>query len=209
VNRAVVALALEVAFFAVAFGWRSWLQWRRTGATGFVRPRRGAPPAELAGSAGFVAALVLLVAAPAADLAGLARLPALDRPATAWIGVALAVAGTVLTVAAQVAMGTSWRIGVDPGERTALVTGGIFARVRNPIFTAMVLASVGLVLLVPNAVAVTALVVLVVALELQVRLVEEPYLGATHGAAYLDYAARAGRFVPSLGRLGAGTRSAT
>ena len=32
-------------------------------------------------------------------------------------------------------------------------------------------------------------------------LVEEPYLLAMHGAAYAAYAARAGRFVPGIGRL--------
>lgn len=39
-NRAVAAVLLEAAFFALAFGWRSWIHWRRTGSTGFVRPRR-------------------------------------------------------------------------------------------------------------------------------------------------------------------------
>ena len=71
-NRATVALLLEAVFFALAFGWRSWVQWRRTGSTGFIRPRRGASTAELLGSIGFVLALVLLVAAPLADLAGMA-----------------------------------------------------------------------------------------------------------------------------------------
>jgi protein-S-isoprenylcysteine O-methyltransferase Ste14 len=37
--------------------------------------------------------------------------------------------------------GASWRIGVDPDERTTLVTSGPFAIARNPIFTAMAAAS--------------------------------------------------------------------
>ena len=41
----------------------------------------------------------------------------------------------------------------------------------------------------------------VVALELQTRLVEEPYLRRVHGAAYEEYARRVGRFVPGVGRL--------
>ena len=40
-----------------------------------------------------------------------------------------------------------------------------------------------------------------IALEIQVRLVEEPYLLRQHGDAYRNYAARVGRFVPGLGRL--------
>jgi protein-S-isoprenylcysteine O-methyltransferase Ste14 len=39
-------------------------------------------------------------------------------------------------------MGASWRIGVDPSERTDLVTGGAFALVRNPIFSAMLLTGI-------------------------------------------------------------------
>ena len=33
------------------------------------------------------------------------------------------------------------------------------------------------------------------------RLIEEPYLLATHGSSYRNYAAVTGRFVPSIGRL--------
>lgn len=201
-----VALLLEVVFFGLAFGWRSWVQWRRTGSTGFIRPRRGAGATELAGSSGFVLALVLLVAAPVADLAGMARIEWLDD--TTWAaaaGIALGVGGVALTLVAQLAMGDSWRIGVDPATRTDLVTDGVFGSVRNPIFTAMIVATLGLVLLVPNPVSAAALLVLVAALEVQVRLVEEPYLRTVHGSAYDGYRSSAGRFVPGVG-LGSATR---
>ncbi len=46
-----------------------------------------------------------------------------------------------------------------------------------------------------------AVVVLVVALELQTRAVEESHLRRLHGSRYAAYAARVGRFVPGLGRL--------
>ena len=98
-------------------------------------------------------------------------------------------------------MGPSWRIGVDEAERTELVTMGPFAVVRNPIFAAMLPAVLGVALLVPNAVALAGFVALFVALELQVRLVEEPYLLRAHGDRYAEYAARTGRFVPGVGRL--------
>lgn len=118
-----------------------------------------------------------------------------------WIGAALIVLGAAGTLAAQWAMGTSWRIGVNESERTELVTGGPFAVVRNPIFAAMVPASLGMVLMVPSIAAVAALLTLVTAIELQVRFVEEPYLIRTHGRTYLDYASRTGRFAPNAGRL--------
>lgn len=98
-------------------------------------------------------------------------------------------------------MGTSWRIGVDAQERTDLVTTGPFASVRNPVFTAMITALLGMTLMVPHLATLAALLALVVAVELQVRFVEEPYLVRVHGQAYLSYARTAGRFVPGLGRL--------
>lgn len=198
-NRAVAALVLEVTFFASAFGWRSWVQWRRIGSTGFIRPRRGATAAELVGSGGFVLALVLLVVAPVADLAGLPPIELLDTAWAAVSGVALGLCGVALTLVAQLAMGDSRRIGVDPNERTDLVTRGVFGSVLNPIFTAMVIATVGLFFLVPNLVSVVAFVVLVAALEIQVRLVEEPYLRVAHGSTYDSYRAAVGRFVSRLG----------
>jgi protein-S-isoprenylcysteine O-methyltransferase Ste14 len=98
-------------------------------------------------------------------------------------------------------MGRSWRIGVDPGERTGLVTGGPFALVRNPIFSGMILTWVGLALMVPSVVALASVGVLIGSLELQTRVVEEPYLLRTHGERYAHYAKRVGRFMPRAGRL--------
>jgi protein-S-isoprenylcysteine O-methyltransferase Ste14 len=61
------------------------------------------------------------------------------------------------------------------------VTTGIFGA-----FAAMVVAQLGVVLMVPTWVSAAALVSLVVAVQLQVRAVEEPYLMSVHGAAYRD-----------------------
>jgi protein-S-isoprenylcysteine O-methyltransferase Ste14 len=117
-------------------------------------------------------------------------------------GLVLALAGFAGTLAGQVGMGSSWRVGVDPAERTTLVTTGVFAVVRNPVFSAMVAAQAGVTLMVPTWPTVLSLVALVVAVELQVRAVEEPYLRAMHGSSYAEYAGRAGRFVPGIGRMG-------
>ena len=198
-TRGWLALLLEIVFLTLAFGVRSWVQWRRTGSTGFVGLRRDAPGTEQVAAGLFTLALVVLVAAPIADIAGMARVDALDGAGAAGLGAALSVAGIVLTFVAQLDMGASWRIGVDPGERTELVTRGVFGLVRNPIFSAMLLASGGLVLLVPNPLSLLALVLLILGLELQVRLVEEPYLAQVHGDPYRRYLVTVGRFVPGVG----------
>ncbi|GAA2474051.1 isoprenylcysteine carboxylmethyltransferase family protein [Streptomyces thermolineatus] len=191
------ALALYLGWAGFAFGVRAVLQRRRAGDAGF----RGISgrPGEASWWAGvlFAAALLGGAAAPVAELAGL---PTAAAPAVRWTGLVVALAGVAATSAAQTNMGTSWRVGVDAGERTTLVTGGLFAHVRNPVFTAMVLTAVGLALMVPNPVSLLALACLVVAVRLQVRVVEEPYLKAVHGTAYEAYAARTGRFLPGVGR---------
>ena len=46
-----------------------------------------------------------------------------------------------------------------------------------------------------------ALIAFATAMEIQVRLVEEPYLQQVHGEDYARYASRTGRFVPGIGRL--------
>ncbi len=194
-----LALILYAAFAAAAFGWRTLVQWHRTGDTGL---RMSAAPGtrQWWAKLGFIAALLAGIAAPIAGLAGLNNIDVLDRTSLRYAGAVIALIGILLTVAAQWQMGESWRIGVDPTERTALVTNGVFGVVRNPIFTAMVVNAVGLTLLVANTVAVLGLAALIAALEIQVRLVEEPYLRTTHGRAYANYAARAGRFLPGIGR---------
>jgi protein-S-isoprenylcysteine O-methyltransferase Ste14 len=198
---AIAALIGYALFAALAFGWRSAVQLRRTGSTGF-RGLSGRP-GSMAWNAGalLVVGAILAFAAPVLALAGAsAPIAALDRPAVHAIGGVLFAIGLVATLWAQLAMGDSWRIGVDESERTTLVARGPFRWVRNPIFTSMIVAIAGLALLTPNAVALAAVATIVVALELHVRIVEEPYLSRVHGAAYAAYRARTGRFVPGLGR---------
>ncbi|MFG3712837.1 methyltransferase family protein [Micromonospora sp. NPDC047730] len=198
---AAVALLIYLLALGLAFGWRSFAQWRRTGDTGLRLDPVPAGTLRWWAKLLFVAALLLGAAGPVAALAGMNPIDTLDRPTMRIIGLVLAVAGVIAALAAQTGMGTSWRVGVDPDERTDLVTDGAFALARNPIFTAMIVTSLALALMVPNPISLAATVVLVVSIQLQVRAVEEPYLARMHGAAYAAYASRVGRFLPGTGRL--------
>jgi protein-S-isoprenylcysteine O-methyltransferase Ste14 len=196
------ALALSGLYFALAVGGRMLLQRRRTGSTGF-RGLHGRPGSvEWTAGLLFAAAVAAGFAAPLLDLARMVSpIAILDGAAAHAAGFVLFGAGLAGTLWAQLAMGDSWRIGLDAREATALVTRGPFARVRNPIYSAMIPATLGITLLVPNVVAVAGWTALVVALELTVRFVEERHLLRAHGRAYAEYAARVGRFVPGWGRL--------
>jgi protein-S-isoprenylcysteine O-methyltransferase Ste14 len=200
---ATLALILYAVYLTLAFGVRILIQVRRTGSTGFLGLHGRPGSAEWIAGAGFAVALLVGAAAPVLALLDLVEpISALDTPVTHVAGTLLAVAGIGATFYAQVAMGASWRIGVDPAERTELVTTGPFALVRNPIYAAMLPTALGLALLVPSWVALAGLAGLAVGLELQVRVVEEPHLLQAHGETFASYAARVGRFVPGVGRLG-------
>jgi protein-S-isoprenylcysteine O-methyltransferase Ste14 len=190
-----LALVLLAAYGLVAILLRALIQLRLTGSTG-IKGISGRP-----GSAEWLGGLLFIVAI-AISVVGVA---AADDPAGSHgvhvAGAVLAVAGLVATAGAQLAMGEAWRVGVDPGERTRLVTAGPFALVRNPIYAGMIPFFCGIALLVPNVLTIAGAALLVVALELQTRLVEEPYLLRVHGDEYSAYAARVGRFLPGVGRL--------
>ncbi len=194
-------LVLYLLYLGLALAGRALLQLRLTGSTGF-RGVSGQPlSAEWTGGVLFVAASPLVLAAPLLDLAGVLKPgAALDHPVGHALGFVLFFTGLVGTLLAQGVMGSSWRVGVDEDERTELVTTGPFEVVRSPIFSAIVLTLLALALLVPNAAALAGLVAMVAAIEIQVRLVEEPYLLGSHDARYAAYASRVGRFVPGIGR---------
>lgn len=198
----IVALALFAVFAALGFGWRSWLQYRRTGSTGFKGVSGRVGSTEWFAGAGFALSLVIAVAAPVLQWAGVvAPVSWLHAPWIQAAGIVLALLGIAGTVYAQIDMGDSWRIGVDPGERTDLVRSGVFGRVRNPIFTAMLTFGLGIALVTPNPVAIAGFLLLLATIEMQVRLVEEPYLATAHGDSYRDYTKTVGRFMPGLGLM--------
>ena len=114
------------------------------------------------------------------------------------VGWTLLVMALVWIVIAQYHMGASWRIGVpDAGSSAqvpALVTHGIFARSRNPIFLGMAASLAGFFLVMPNALTLLTAVLGVVLMHIQIR-IEEPYLSVRFGNAYADYASRVRRWL--------------
>jgi protein-S-isoprenylcysteine O-methyltransferase Ste14 len=195
--------AAALLFYGLAVIWPALRVKRRTGVWPIVLASSGAAHQRLFTwlLRGFMVAAAALLAVYA--VAGPAALGVVDAPAAAsaagWTLIAL---GFVMLVTAQAQMGASWRIGID--ERpTDLVTHGLYGLVRNPIYSAMDLLLVGVVLVAPSLLAVAGALGVIVALALQTRL-EERHLVALHGSRYQSYAARVGRFLPGVGRLGDG-----
>jgi protein-S-isoprenylcysteine O-methyltransferase Ste14 len=201
---ATIAFALCVLYAAALFGIGEVLLRRRTGSRGWAR---AASPTERGANALVFAAWLLDLLGPALVLAGAAG-PLVEDAAMRAAGAVTSCLSLVLAVVAQRTMGTAWRSGIDPGRPSELVTSGLFALVRNPVYTTMVGISVGAWLLVPTAVGALGVAMCVAGLEVQTRLVEEPYLRGRHGERFERYASRAGRFVPGIGRMRRTARSA-
>ncbi len=68
----------------------------------------------------------------------------------AWIGVALCLAGLLILLWSLVSFGQSFRIGIDTTRPDQLITSGIFAYSRNPIYTAFAMILLGQFLVFSN-----------------------------------------------------------
>lgn len=195
--RTVPLIGLSL-FYGLGFGWRTWLHVRRYGSTGMMLFRSGRMAQTVRESFFLVLAALLLVEA----------VLALRTPETllaqstvqCLAGAALLFGGTVLMVVAQLDLGASWRIGIEEEARPGLVTDGLYAYVRNPIFLAMLLAVAGMALLVPTWLSTLLLVGGYLGMRQQTY-EEEAYLMRTYGSPFRVYARRVGRFLPGVGRL--------
>jgi protein-S-isoprenylcysteine O-methyltransferase Ste14 len=127
---------------------------------------------------------------PIAALRPVYRLPSLQ-----WICAGVAVAALGGTMVCWRRMGTSWRMGIDPEEKTSLVVMGPYAYVRHPIYALSSLLMLATVIALPSPVMIAAAAVHLVFLQWEARR-EEIFLVDLHGLAYSNYAQCVGRFFP-------------
>jgi protein-S-isoprenylcysteine O-methyltransferase Ste14 len=195
-----LAIVLLVVFLVLTLLIRIVVAIRQTGSTGLLGLREDAGPLEVASGVVFVVGNLIGGSSPVLVLAGVIDpFSAIDGPVAHVAGVILAAGGIAIVFAAQMGMGSSWRIGVAEDQDTDLVTGGLFTLSRNPIYAGMFVTWTGFFLMVPTIPAIVGWAMVVLALEGQVRLVEEPFMRKTH-LEYADYEHRVGRFFPGIGR---------
>ena len=191
-------LAVEILFFLcllwVAFRFR-----RLTGETPLVLTYGD----DLAGFSGRVfravlLATIIIVIAHAVAPQWLARtagtIGLIDFSALAWLGVALTVVGVIVCTASQLAMGSSWRIGIPEKQTSPLVDTGMFAYSRNPIYLGIMIAIFGFVLAIPNGFMLAVAIAAFVGVSCQIRL-EEQHLARQFGADFEAYRNRVRRWL--------------
>jgi protein-S-isoprenylcysteine O-methyltransferase Ste14 len=117
----------------------------------------------------------------------------LDSAPLGIAGVALVTAGVVIFIMALVSFGASWRIGIDAKTPGGLVTTGMFALSRNPIFVFLDLYAFGTFLI--NGTLGFLLFALILAAGIHYQILqEEVFLRRTYGTAYQDYSRRTARY---------------
>jgi protein-S-isoprenylcysteine O-methyltransferase Ste14 len=124
-----------------------------------------------------------------------ALMPLYPQRIVTWLAVAVAFAALYGTLICWRKMGKSWRMGIDPGEKTQLVFTGAYAFVRHPIYALSSLLMLASVAAVPVPLMIVVGIIHLCFLQWEARR-EERYLVQIHGEAYRDYLSHVGRFVP-------------
>jgi protein-S-isoprenylcysteine O-methyltransferase Ste14 len=145
----------------------------------------------------------------AVSLAGLGVIPllaSLYEPADRAFSQPLAVLGAALAVAALVmfhlthrALGRNWSVSLQMRESHTLVTEGVYARIRHPMYSAFWLWAIAQALLLPNWIAGLSGIVGFGTLYVLRVGPEEAMMAENFGQDYTDYMARTGRLWPKRG----------
>ena len=150
-----------------------------------------------------------------ATIVGLVALPALwavrpdlfafaDRPFVpwiAWIGVAVELLFVWLFYRSHRDLGRNWSVTLEIRENHKLVTEGIFAKVRHPMYASFWCWALAQALLIPNWIAGCAGLVAIGWLYFTRIADEEAMMRETFGPEYDAYCARTGRLWPRLGAV--------
>ena len=191
-----MALLMTALFLIVVVAGRVALQYQLTGDHG-IRLLTNTS----SGVAKFSSALIVIAIIGTIIISSLSALSVIEPQIQLgnygkMIGVLFCVGGILLTSISQAQMGKEWRIGVDQNEKTELVTHGIYSKIRNPIYTGIIIFGTGSLVLVPHFAMFGFAISVLIAIELHVQKVEEPYLRKLHGQSFENYANTTGRYIP-------------
>jgi protein-S-isoprenylcysteine O-methyltransferase Ste14 len=112
----------------------------------------------------------------------------------AWIGIWSCYASLLVLLVSLVSFGKSFRVGIDVDRPDELVTNGIFAVSRNPIYVAFALFLIGQFLVFPNPILLVYLVAGIWLFHRQV-LREEDFMRQQYGRQYAEYCRRVRRYL--------------
>ncbi|MGZ3215080.1 MULTISPECIES: methyltransferase family protein [Paracoccus] len=117
-----------------------------------------------------------------------------EAVALGLIGIFVSGAGAMLAFAAQMSMGSSWRVGVAEGATGTLVSGGLYRFSRNPTFMGQIILLAGVSLAIPAVPTILAPLLFLWSASTQIRS-EESELKQALGADYSRYLATVPRWI--------------
>ncbi|MGH7176419.1 MAG: protein-S-isoprenylcysteine O-methyltransferase [Tepidisphaeraceae bacterium] len=113
-------------------------------------------------------------------------------------GITCFVAGLWMFHRSHSDLGTNWSITLELREQHQLITHGVYRRIRHPMYTSLLLYSVGQALVIPNWVAGPSyLIAIAILFAFRVR-AEERMMLDQFGDAYAEYMTRTHRLVPGV-----------
>lgn len=114
--------------------------------------------------------------------------------AIAWTGVALCLVGLLLLLWSLISFGQSFRVGIDADHPDKLISTGIFAFSRNPIYVGFASILLGQFLVFPNWILLVYVGAATWLFHRQV-LREEAFLQKHYGQEYLTYCSQVRRYL--------------
>ena len=128
------------------------------------------------------------------DLPTIGSQPLFRSGVVTWVGAFSCLAGLLLLLGSLISFGRSFRVGIDTDRPDRLVTTGVFAFSRNPIYVAFGLILLGEFFVFPNPVLLFYAGLGAWLFHRQV-LREEAFLTRHYGQAYTAYCTRVRRYL--------------
>lgn len=120
--------------------------------------------------------------------------PFVKNSAMSWSGTAVCAVSLVWFAFALKSFGDSFRVGIDENSPGKLVTTGMFAVSRNPVYVAFLSFFIGMLLAYFNLALVISFALFFGAIHRQI-IREEKFLKGHYGKEYEDYSARVRRYL--------------
>jgi protein-S-isoprenylcysteine O-methyltransferase Ste14 len=135
-----------------------------------------------------------LVFAAAFDLPTVSRQEFFHSDIVSWVGVLLCLAGLVMLFLSLVSFGRSFRVGIDQDHPDKLVTTGVFAISRNPIYVGFGFVLLGQFLVFSNWILLAYMAAAIWLFNRQIAR-EEEYLRGHYGRQYSEYSDHVRRYL--------------
>jgi protein-S-isoprenylcysteine O-methyltransferase Ste14 len=118
-----------------------------------------------------------------------------DELCLAWLGSALCAAGVLFAIWARRTIGKDWSAEVQIKEGHQLIRTGPYAHIRHPIYTGLLLATLGTALLIGEYRALLGFAMFFVGFTRKARK-EESFLAAEFGPAFEEHRRHTGFYLP-------------